>query len=219
MNEIEIRPFVASGFGQNAYILRRRGHTEAVVVDPGGQHATLRTALTAGGLEAAAILLTHAHIDHVEGLSALHAATGAPIWLHPADRALYDHAQQQAAMFGLRIGELPGIDHDFEHGQVLQIAGLSIEVRHVPGHAPGHVILYIAEAAAAIVGDVIFQGSIGRTDLPGGDFAQLVRNIREQVFSLPASTELYPGHGPPTTVGHEQMTNPFLIPQYGGGLA
>jgi glyoxylase-like metal-dependent hydrolase (beta-lactamase superfamily II) len=219
MNEIEIRPFVAPAFGQNAYILRRLGRADAIIVDPGGQHAALRTALAGLGLETAAILLTHAHIDHVEGVPAIHEATGAPIWLHPADRPLYDRAAQQAAMFGLRVGALPEPEHELRHGQVLDLAGLGLEVRHVPGHSPGHVILYIAEAGAAMVGDVIFQGSIGRTDLPGGDFAQLIRNIREQVFSLPAETELYTGHGPSTTVGHEQMTNPFLIPQYGGGLA
>jgi hydroxyacylglutathione hydrolase len=219
MNEIEIRPFVAPAFGQNAYLLRRHDRADAIVVDPGGQHSAVRAALTADGLEAAAILLTHAHIDHVEGVPALRQATGAAIWLHPADRPLYDHAEQQATLFGMRIAQLPAPDHDLEHGQVLQLAGLSLEVRHVPGHSPGHVIFYMAEADAAIVGDVIFQGSIGRTDLPGGDFARLIRNIREQVFSLPPETELHPGHGPPTTVDHEQMTNPFLIPQYGGGLA
>lgn len=219
MNEIEIRPFVAPAFGQNAYLLRRIGRPDAIVVDPGGQHAALRTALAGLGLDVAAILLTHAHIDHVEGVPAIRQATGAPVWLHAADRPLYDRAPQQAAMFGLRIAALREPDQELRHGQVLERAGLEIEVRHAPGHSPGHVILYIAEAGAAMVGDVIFQGSIGRTDLPGGDFAQLIRAIREQVFSLPAETVLYTGHGPSTTVEHEQLTNPFLVPQYGGGLA
>ena len=138
---------------------------------------------------------------------------------HPADRPLYDNASRQAAFFGLRIDALPAIDHELSDGQTLELAGLTFEVRHVPGHSPGHVILYLAEAGAALVGDVIFQGSIGRTDLPGGDFKQLVTGIREKVFSLPPGTELYTGHGPPTTVEHERATNPFLIPHYGGGLA
>jgi glyoxylase-like metal-dependent hydrolase (beta-lactamase superfamily II) len=111
------------------------------------------------------------------------------------------------------------VDHTLEHGQQLRIADIEIEVRHVPGHSPGHVVLCLAEARAALVGDVIFHGSVGRTDLPGGDFPQLVRGIRRYILTLPGETTLWPGHGPPTTVAHEQATNPFLIPQYGAGLA
>jgi hydroxyacylglutathione hydrolase len=219
MDEIEIRPFVAQSFGQNAYLLHRRGRSDAIVIDPGEQHEAIRTALAAGGLDVAAILLTHAHIDHILGVPAMKARTGAPIWLHPDDLPLYEQGEMQATMFGMALDALPPIDHAFEHGQALEIAGIPIEVRHVPGHAPGHVILYIEEAGTAIVGDVIFHASIGRTDLPGGNFKLLVGKIREQVFTLPAGTTLYPGHGPATTVDHERLTNPFLVPQYGGGMA
>jgi glyoxylase-like metal-dependent hydrolase (beta-lactamase superfamily II) len=104
-------------------------------------------------------------------------------------------------------------------GTALELAGIRFEVRHVPGHAPGHVILYVPAAGVAFVGDVVFQGSIGRSDLPGGDFQQLMRSIREQVLTLPDETALYPGHGPSTTVGHERISNPFLVPNLRGGFA
>jgi hydroxyacylglutathione hydrolase len=219
MSPIEIRAFVSPGFAENAYIVNRSGSDQAVVVDPGAAAPEMLRDIEAAGLNVVGIVLTHAHVDHVEGLPALKQATGAPVWMHPADGPLYDRAAQQASFFGLRIAELPAVDHELEHGRTLELAGVRFAVRHVPGHAPGHVILYIEEAATALVGDVIFQGSIGRTDLPGGDFHQLIAGIREQVFTLPADTLLYTGHGPPTTVGHEQATNPFLVPQYGGGLA
>jgi len=143
----------------------------------------------------------------------------APIWLHPGDRPLYDAVLQQAVAFGLEVEEPPPPDEAFAHGQSYAFGDATFEVRHAPGHAPGHVILYAAEAGLAFVGDVIFQGSIGRTDLPGGDFRQLMRSIREQVLTLPEPTRLLPGHGPETTVGFESRTNPFLVPQYGGELA
>jgi len=219
MSGIEIASFESRDFAENAYIVRRAGSTESVAVDPGGGAPAMLNAIESGDLDVQAIVLTHAHMDHVEGLSALAAATNAPVWLHPADRPLYDMAPQQAAMFGRQLSALPPVDHELADGERLELAGLTFEVRHVPGHSPGHVILFIEEAGAALVGDVIFQGSIGRTDLFGGDFKQLVTGIREKVFSLPPETVLYCGHGPPTTVGHEQATNPFLIPHYGGGLA
>lgn len=219
MSGIQIITFESPGFAENAYLLNRAGSTRAVAIDPGSAAPEMLGTLRRDGLELEAIVLTHAHVDHVEGLPALVKATAAPVWLHPADRPLYERAGQQAAMFGMRVAALPPADHELSDGQRLDLAGITFEVRHVPGHSPGHVILYMEEADAALVGDVIFQGSIGRTDLPGGDFKQLVTGIREKVFSLPDRTVLHTGHGPPTTVEHERATNPFLIPHYGGGLA
>jgi hydroxyacylglutathione hydrolase len=216
---MEIRTFVAPAFGQNAYLVWQAGGTEAIAIDPGGEADAMADAAAREGVRIIAIVLTHAHLDHIEGVGTLASRTGAPVWLHPADRPLYEHAPAQAAMFGMRVGALPTPDRDIETGRPLELAGLRFDVRHVPGHAPGHVMLYAADAACAFVGDVVFQGSIGRTDLPGGDFNTLIRAIREQVLTLPDETTLYTGHGPPTTVGHERASNPFLAPQYGGGLA
>jgi hydroxyacylglutathione hydrolase len=215
---MEIRTFVSPGFGQNAYLVRQSGQDEAIAIDPGGEADAMADAAQAAGARIAAIVLTHAHLDHVEGVGRLVERTGAPVWLHSGDRLLYDNAAAQAAMFGLRAPRLPPPDHELTPG-ALEVAGLSFEVRHVPGHSPGHVMLYARDAGCAFAGDVIFEGSIGRTDLPGGDFNTLIRAIREQVLTLPDETVLYVGHGPSTTVGHERATNPFLIAQYGGGLA
>ncbi|MGD8279221.1 MAG: MBL fold metallo-hydrolase [Gemmatimonadota bacterium] len=219
MSDIRIQSFTAPGFQENGYVVWRAGSDTAVAIDPGSDPESMLALLKAENLRLEAILLTHAHVDHVEGVPALRQATGAPIWLHPDDRPLYDAAADQAAWFGMRIQTLPPIDHEFAHGQKLSVAGLQFEVRHVPGHSPGHVILYLAEAGAALVGDVIFFGSVGRTDLPGGSFPRLAKGIRAHVFTLPEDTVLHTGHGPDTDVGHERATNPFLVPQYGGGLA
>jgi hydroxyacylglutathione hydrolase len=216
---LHIRTFVAPGFGENGYIAWRSGSSTAVCIDPGNSVAQMEQLLEAEQLSVGAILLTHAHIDHVEGLAAMARATGAPIYMHPADRPLYDNVAQQARQFGMRIEAPPPVDHPLAHGQVLEIGDTAYAVRHVPGHSPGHVLFYVAAAGLAFVGDIVFQGSIGRTDLPGGDYAELIGGIRESLLTLPDDTQLYPGHGPPTTVGHERVTNPFLIPHYGGGLA
>jgi hydroxyacylglutathione hydrolase len=215
---LNIRTFVAPGFGENAYIAWRAG-AAAACIDPGNSVAAMERFLAGEGLTVEAILLTHAHLDHVEGVAAMARATGAPIHLHPADRPLYDRVAQQALQFGLQVQVPPAPDHELHHGQSLVVGGVAYDVRHVPGHSPGHVLLHVADAGVAFVGDVVFQGSIGRTDLPGGDYAQLMDSIRDHVLTLPDGTELYPGHGPATTVDHERVTNPFLIPHYGGGIA
>jgi hydroxyacylglutathione hydrolase len=216
---LHIRTFVAPGFGENGYIAWRSGSLTAVCIDPGNSVQQMQQQLDEKQLSVGAILLTHAHIDHVEGLAAMARLTGAPIYLHPADRPLYDNVARQAQQFGMRIEAPPPVNHALEHGQTLEIGDATYAVRHVPGHSPGHVLFHVADAGLAFVGDIVFQGSIGRTDLPGGDYRELIDGIRESVLTLPDDTKLYPGHGPPTTVGHERATNPFLIPHYGGGLA
>ncbi|MBI4410126.1 MAG: MBL fold metallo-hydrolase [Gemmatimonadetes bacterium] len=216
---LEIRTFTSAGFGENAYLAVCRTTNVAVAVDPGAEAPALADALVALGAALEAILLTHAHVDHIEGVGALARRVRAPVYLHPDDRPLYDRAADQAATFGYRVEAPPAPDHELLDGQLVRFGECMLEVRHCPGHSPGHVILYSAAAGAAFVGDVVFMGSIGRTDLPGGDHRRLLRSIREQVLSLPAETTLYPGHGPATTVGHERVSNPFLVPLYGGGLA
>ncbi|HEX6132353.1 MAG TPA: MBL fold metallo-hydrolase [Longimicrobiales bacterium] len=216
---LNIEPFLAPGFGENGYVVWRDGATTAAAIDPGNAVQPMLDLLSAEQLELGAVLLTHAHLDHIEGVARLVEATNAPVYLHPEDRFLYDHVAQQAQQFGMRVDPPPEVSRPLEHDQTLTIGDMSFRVRHVPGHSPGHVIFYLPDAGCAFVGDVVFQGSIGRTDLPGGDFMQLIESIREHVLTLPDDTTLYAGHGPVTTVGHERLTNPFLIPQYGGGLA
>jgi glyoxylase-like metal-dependent hydrolase (beta-lactamase superfamily II) len=213
---LEITTVVSDGFGENGYVVRCVATGELVVIDPGNRVDQYEALLAEAARAPTGILLTHAHIDHIEGVAALKRATGAPVWLHAADRPIYDAATGQATMFGMRIEAPPPPDSAWTHGQLYRFGECELEVRHVPGHAPGHVILYSAAAGAAFVGDVVFAGSIGRTDLPGGDFQTLMTGIRTQVLTLPDDTTLYPGHGPATTVAQERASNPFLAPQYGG---
>ncbi len=219
MPTLAIRTFTSAGWGENAYLVRAEGQAHALAIDPGGGTPELVEALARDGLSLDAILLTHAHVDHIDGVAALVRATGAPVYLHPAERGWYDHSAAQASFFGVQLEAPPPPDRELHGGDVLELGGTKLEVREVPGHAPGHVILYDATAGVAFVGDVVFQGSIGRTDLPGGSYRQLMDGIRAQVLSLPDETVLYPGHGPPTTVGRERVGNPFLAPMYGGGFA
>jgi glyoxylase-like metal-dependent hydrolase (beta-lactamase superfamily II) len=216
---LEIRTFVAAGFAENAYLCWHPAADTAVAVDPGGEADAMAALLDAEHRGLEAILLTHAHLDHIEGVARLVRRYPAPVYLHPADRPLYDHVVRQAAQFGLRVEAQPSIDHELAHGQRLHLAGLDWDIRHAPGHSPGHVLLHGAAHGIAFVGDVVFQGSIGRSDLPGGNYQHLMRSIREQVLTLPPDTVLYPGHGEPTTVAHEGATNPFLVPHFGGGYA
>ncbi|HEX6940102.1 MAG TPA: MBL fold metallo-hydrolase [Longimicrobiales bacterium] len=218
-DRLVVQVFPGPGFGENAYLAWAQGQNRAVAIDPGAGVDALAAAVGEAQLVLEAVLLTHAHIDHIEGIAELVRRTDAPVYLHPDARPWYDRAADQAAMFGVRVATPPPPTHALAHGQRLELGGARFEVRAAPGHASGHVVLYVAEAGVAFVGDVVFRGSIGRTDLPGGDFQQLMRSIREQILTLPDETVLYPGHGPETTVGHERVANPFLVPQYRGGFA
>ena len=217
---MRVRTFTGGGFGENAYLAVCETTAACVAIDPGAAAPDLVAAIAADGLELEAILLTHAHLDHIEGVSTVRAAhPDVPIWLHPDDLGLYRGVQRQAAMFGLRAEAQPEPTHELVPGRDVVFGDCRFEVRFAPGHAPGHVIFVSEPDGLAVVGDVVFQGSIGRTDLPGGDFRTLMTSIRDQVLTLPDDTILHPGHGPATTVGFERVGNPFLVPHYGGELA
>jgi glyoxylase-like metal-dependent hydrolase (beta-lactamase superfamily II) len=147
-------------------------------------------------------------VDHVLGVARVREATSAPVYLHPDDRPLYDHAAEQAAAFGMPRVSLPPPDRALAHGDVLRAGALEFGVRHTPGHSPGSVSL--VGQGIAFTGDVLFQGSIGRTDLMGGDFDTLMRSIERELLTLPDDTIVYSGHGPETTIGRERRGNPFL---------
>ena len=213
-----VQTFAGGAFGQNTYVAHDPETSRAVVIDPGAMTSEALGFVEQSGLEIEAVLLTHAHLDHIEGLATVRNVTPAPIWLHPGDRPLYDTVLQQAAMFGVRMSPPPDPDEELAHGQVLEMAGARWEVRHAPGHAPGHVVFWSEADGVCLAGDVIFAGSIGRTDLPGGDYRMLMASIRREILSLPDEARLLTGHGPETTVGFERRTNPFLVPQFGGEL-
>ena len=212
--DMVVRGFGGGPFGQNGFVISCVGSGAAILVDPGATVGEMLAAVAAARLTVEAIVLTHAHIDHVEGVPAAREATSAPIWLHRADEELYQAAPLQAQWFGVQVGTLPPVDRYLEDGDRIGFGECALEVRFTPGHAPGHVTL--VGDGVALVGDCVFNGSIGRTDLPGGDLSTLMRSIRERILTLPDETVLYSGHGPETTVGHERASNPFLVPNFGG---
>jgi hydroxyacylglutathione hydrolase len=212
--EAAVRGFTGGVFAQNTYLVSCARTSAGILVDPGAATEEALKQARAHGITIEQIVLTHAHVDHVEGLALAKTETGAPIHLHSADLPLYGAAPMQAEMFGLRMEPLPPVDAALEAGGEIRFGECALAVRFAPGHAPGHVIL--VGDGMAVVGDVIFAGSIGRTDLFGGSLQTLMRSIREQVLTLPDETTLHTGHGPDTTVGHERRTNPFVTGVYGG---
>lgn len=218
---MDVLSFTGGPFAENGYLAICPETGKAVVIDPGACAPDIVAAIDERGADVERILLTHAHLDHVEGIPTVLEAVSAPLHLHPADRPLYDAAPEQARAFGLTAPELPPPDAGLEHGERIDVGSFALRVRHAPGHAPGHVIFVLESerAPVAFVADVIFRGSIGRTDLPGGSLKVLMESIREQVLTLPNDTRLLTGHGPETTVKWERETNPFLKPHYGGTFA
>ena len=195
-------------FIENCYLVVDEQSRECAIVDPGEETGLILHKLAATGAKPVAIWLTHAHIDHVLGVPRVAAETGAPVWLHAADRPLYDAVPEQAAWFGLEAPALPPPDRTWAHGETVRVGTVVFRVRHTPGHSPGSVSL--VGPGVVLGGDVLFAGSIGRTDLPGGDFDTLIASIERELLSLPDATIVYSGHGPETTVGRERRANPFL---------
>jgi len=184
------------------------------VVDPGAEAVRILERVAATGLDVAMVLHTHGHVDHAAGTAHLLELLGrpVPVGLHRGELELYRNLPVQAAMFGLQSAPPPEPTLWLEHGQRLELGGLTLEVRHTPGHSPGGVSFLVngGPERVVVVGDVLFSGSIGRTDLWGGSFPLLERSIREQLYSLPDDTRVVCGHGPDTTVGAERRSNPFV---------
>lgn len=209
---LEILPLPNGQFEENCYLLIDAPGRRAVIVDPGEEEELFLDRLQARGLALEAIWLTHGHVDHIMGVARLKAETGAPIHLHPADRDLYDALPGQGQWMGRFLPPPPPPDHDFQEGQRLHFAGQEFTVRHTPGHSPGSVS-FVGDGLI-LGGDVLFSGSVGRTDLPGGDFATLLQSLQRVFLTLPDSTRVLSGHGPETTIGVERLTNPFLTGAY-----
>jgi hydroxyacylglutathione hydrolase len=184
---------------------------QTVLIDPTDDPTTFLEVLRKEGLQLRELLLTHAHVDHAAGAARVAAAFGLTPRLHPADWALFGRMPQWGRMLGLQLQPTELTLCPLCHGEVITVEeGFALEVRHTPGHTPGQVAFVIKELSLAVVGDTLFFGSVGRTDLPGGDHAALVRSIREQLYTLPDTTQVIPGHGPHTTIGREKRDNPFV---------
>jgi hydroxyacylglutathione hydrolase len=210
---LQVRTVVSQPFDENSYIVWLDGRTDAVVVDPGLEPETILRCLNENGLSVTAILNTHGHADHIAGNRALKEAyPSAPLIIGESDaEMLADAVLNLSAFFGTPLTS-PAADRLVKEGEVLNLAGLELEVREIPGHSPGHVVFVTRGLNPVVVlgGDVLFRGGIGRYDFPGGDGEALVSGIRKKLFTLPDDTVVYPGHGPVTTTGHEKRTNPYL---------
>jgi glyoxylase-like metal-dependent hydrolase (beta-lactamase superfamily II) len=203
-------------FFKNGYVVGCERTRQAVFIDPGDEVEQLLEAIRTRELVVTHLLLTHAHVDHVSGVAEAKRALGAPIYLHQDDLFLYQNAVRTGMMFGLTVEEPPPVDRYYEGDGPIVFGDYEVRVLHTPGHCPGGVCLAVTKPGEdgpphLFVGDTLFAGSIGRTDLPGGDYETLLRSITGVLFRFPDESKVYSGHGPETTIGRERAGNPFVL--------
>jgi hydroxyacylglutathione hydrolase len=207
---MDVRTFTVGPVQENCYLLRRDGSERALIVDPGEEADRLLAAIEALGVGLDGILLTHTHFDHVGAVAPIARATGAEVWVPDIEKGVLADINSFVPWPGFGPLEEYEAEHTLEGGERLELAGFEIDVIFTPGHSPGHVTFSVPDERAVFSGDVLFQGSVGRTDLPGGDWPTLLESIRALVDGLPAETTVYPGHMGITTLGAERAGNPFL---------
>jgi hydroxyacylglutathione hydrolase len=207
---MDVRMFTVGPIAENSYVFRRDTSDRALIVDPGDEPQKLLGAVEQLGLTLEGILLTHTHFDHIGAVAPVAKATGAEVWVPETEKFVLADINSFVPWPGFGPFESDDAEHTIQGGERLELAGFEIDVLFTPGHSPGHVTFSIPDEQAVFSGDVLFQGSVGRTDLPGGDWDTLLESIRTLVESLPPETAVYPGHMGITSLGAERATNPFL---------
>jgi hydroxyacylglutathione hydrolase len=207
---MDVRMFTVGMVAENCYLVRRDGSDRALIVDPGDEAEKLLEAVEAMGVTLDGILLTHTHFDHVGAVAPVAKATGAEVWVPEIEKGVLADINSYVPWPGFGPFEDWDAEHTLGGGEKLELAGFDIDVVFTPGHSPGHVTYSIPDEGAVFSGDVLFQGSVGRVDLPGGDWGTLLESLRTLVDTLPAETTVYPGHMGITTLGAERASNPFL---------
>ena len=202
--------FTVGPVQENCFLLRRDGAEEALIVDPGEEPEVLLGAIEQLGVKLGGVLLTHTHFDHIGAVAPVAKATGAEVWVPELEKGVLADIMSYVPIPGIGPYESYDAEHTLSGGERLELAGFEIDVIHTPGHSPGHVTFAIADERALFSGDVLFQGSVGRTDLPFGDWPTLQSSLRTLVEGFPEDTTVYPGHMGITTLGAERATNPFL---------
>lgn len=209
--ELEVRGVVVGLFRENCWLIGSRQRGEAVCLDPGDEPGEILALARSMGVTITRIVASHAHLDHIMAVGAIQQASGAPFLLHAADQPIADALPQTVrAWLGQEVPSAPAPAANLSHGQDVEVAGISLRVLHTPGHTPGSVCLYAPTAGLLFSGDTLFRGSIGRTDLPGGDYARIMGSLAE-LMRLPPETQVLPGHHAETTIAAERASNPFLL--------
>ena len=203
-----IEKLVVSPLQENCYIVGDETTRTGIVIDPGDEAQRIVSRVKKLGLTVACIVNTHGHVDHIAAAQEVKEALGARLYLHPGDNRYLDETVEHAKMFGMMDARMPQVDVPLSDGDEIPLGSLAVRIVHAPGHSPGGCLLQIG--SDVFCGDLIFSGSIGRTDLPGGDYAMIIDSLERKILSLPDETRLHPGHGPSTTIAIERQFNPFL---------